>query len=59
MRVWIGTILIRAGMAMLPADTRKLFQDILLYHVPGALTEAEKAHVRAQKLSADRERAFK
>lgn len=49
MRVLIGSLLIRAGMAIIPRDTRELVRGIMLYHVPGALTEAEKAEVRAAK----------
>lgn len=48
-RVFIGAALIRAGMAIIPKDTRDLVRGILLYHVPGALTEAEKAEIRTAK----------
>ena len=49
MRLIIGTKLIELGMAILPPNTRKLVRDLIMYHVPGALTEAEKAVVRAAK----------
>lgn len=49
MRHFIGTLLIRAGFAIIPKETRYLVRGILLYHVPGALTETEKAEIRAAK----------
>lgn len=49
MRVFIGSLLIRAGFAIIPRDVRLLVRNIIMYHVPGALTEAEKADVRAAK----------
>lgn len=49
MRVFIATLLIKAGFALLPVDLRKLVRALLLYHVPGALTEDEKAEVRKAK----------
>lgn len=49
MRTFIGATFIKIGMAILPADVRKLTRDILMYHVPGGLTPAEKAEVRSAK----------
>jgi hypothetical protein len=49
MRDFIGTLLIKAGMAVLPAETKELVRGILLYHVPGMLSENEKADIRAAK----------
>lgn len=49
MRMFLGKALIKIGVAILPCDVRKMVRDILLYHVPGALTETEKAEVRAAK----------
>jgi len=49
MRTIIGTLLIKIGVQILPKEVRNLVRGILLYHVPGALTEAEKADVRAAK----------
>lgn len=53
MRVTIARILIVAGILVLPRSVRKMVRDILLYHVPGALTDAEKADVRAAKAGLD------
>lgn len=50
-RTFIGKILIKAGMAILPADVRRLVRNVIMYHVPGALSENEKAEVRAAKAS--------
>jgi hypothetical protein len=36
-------------MKILQPETRKLVRGIIMYNVPGALTEAEKAEVRARK----------
>ncbi len=49
-RSFIGSLLIRAGMAIVPADVRAMLRGILLYHVPGMLTEQEKADIRAAKM---------
>lgn len=46
MRVLLGSLLIRAGMAILPKEVRRLVCNVLLYHVPGGISEAEKAEVR-------------
>lgn len=52
MRVWIGTMLIKAGMAIIPRDVRDLVRGLLAYHIPGALTEDEKEQVRVAKTEA-------
>jgi hypothetical protein len=49
MRVFISRVLITAGIMILPSEVRKLVRGVLLYHVPGALTESEKAEVREAK----------
>lgn len=41
--------MIKVGMAVLPPEVRKLVRGVLMYHVPGAMTEAEKAEIRAAK----------
>lgn len=48
-RVLIGCGLIKLGMAILPAQTRKMFRNVIMFHVPGALTEEEKDDVREAK----------
>jgi hypothetical protein len=45
----IGSLLIKLGMAIVPAETRDLVRKMLLYHVPGALTEEAKFEVRYAK----------
>lgn len=49
MRHWLAMRFIKIGFAILEPGTRKMFRDILMYNVPGALTEAEKADVRVAK----------
>lgn len=49
MRVFIGCLLIRLGMAIIPSGVRDMVRGIIMYHVPGALTEEEKAEIRAAK----------
>lgn len=49
MRVLLGGLLIKLGMAILPDEVRHLVRGVIMYHVPGALTESEKAEVRAAK----------
>lgn len=51
-RTFIGCLLIKAGMAMVPPDVRKFVCGVIMYHVPGAMTEDEKAEVRAAKTAA-------
>lgn len=51
-RVFLGTLLIKSGMAIIPRDVRDLVRGVLMYHVPGALTESEKARVRAARAQA-------
>jgi hypothetical protein len=45
----IGKFFILLGMAIVPAEVRRMFVKMVMYHVPGGLTEAEKAEVRAAK----------
>lgn len=47
LRVFLGSLLIRTGMAIVPAEARDLARGMIMYHVPGALTEAEKAKIRS------------
>jgi hypothetical protein len=49
MRTLIGGLLIKVGMAILPKDVRSMARNIMLYHVPGALTKAERREVEAAK----------
>lgn len=49
MRVFLGCLLIRFGMAIVPAAERQLARKIMLYHVPGVLSDDEKADVREAK----------
>jgi hypothetical protein len=44
-RTWLGATLITCGVAVIPSQVRKLVRDILMFHVPGALTEVEKRGV--------------
>lgn len=48
MRTWIGGILIKAGVKILPAETRRMVIGMLAYHIPGALPADEKAWVRKE-----------
>lgn len=48
-RTFIGSSLIKLGMSILPSDVRKLVRNIVMFHVPGALTDSEKAEVIAAK----------
>jgi hypothetical protein len=50
-RVAVAKALIHIAMAILPSNTRRLVRNILLYHVPGALTEDEKREVVEAKYS--------
>lgn len=52
LRLLIGCWLMRLGMAVVPTGTREMARNIMLYHVPGMLTENEKAQVRAAKAEA-------
>lgn len=49
MRTFVGTMLIKAGMAILPPEVRKMVRKVLMYHVPGALSEDEKREIRIAK----------
>lgn len=55
-RAYIARIFITIGIMILPADVRSMMRGILLYHVPGVLSEAEKAEVRAAKAEWERAR---
>lgn len=46
MRFMLAKLLIRTGVALLSPEVRKLVRGVLMYHVPGGLTEDEKAEVR-------------
>lgn len=46
MRLFIARLLLKAGMALLPKEVRDLTRDLLMYHVPGALSEDRKREVR-------------
>lgn len=48
-RDMLGALFIKLGMAIIRPDTRDMVRAIILYHVPGGLTEAEKAKVEAAK----------
>lgn len=45
MRHWIGIQFVKLGMAIIPADTRRLVVNMIMYHVPGGLSADEKAEV--------------
>ena len=47
MRVFIAAMLIKLAMAILPKEVRNTVRGLLMYHVPGALTEDEKSKVRS------------
>lgn len=49
MRDFIGRLFIAAGFKILTPATRKLVRNIIMYHVPGVLTEDEKRDVRRAK----------
>lgn len=49
MRYVVGKFLILAGIRILPNGVRDMVRKMLLYNVPGALTEAERAEVRKAK----------
>lgn len=49
MRYVIGKFLIIAGLRIMPKDVSRMVRMLLLYNVPGALTETEKAEVRRAK----------
>lgn len=46
MRGAFAILLIKAGMALLPKGTRDTVRNLVMYHVPGALTEKEKQDIR-------------
>jgi hypothetical protein len=56
MRVFIGSILIRLGMWVLPVNVRQQVRSILLFHVPGALSDQEKSDLIAAKTAYNRSR---
>lgn len=45
MRFVIARALITLGVFILPKDIRELTRNLLMYHVPNALTDAEKREV--------------
>ncbi len=49
LRVFVARGFISFGMWLLPADVRKLMRGMMLFHVPGALTEDEKHEVIVAK----------
>lgn len=51
MRLWIAKWLLRGGMALLPKGVRDMTRDLLVYHVPGALSEERKAEIRTSKIA--------
>jgi hypothetical protein len=44
-RLKLGRLFLLAGMKIVPANAARLARFMLLYYVPGALTDAEKAEV--------------
>jgi len=46
LRCLVGRMLISTGMAIIPSDVKEAMRGMMMYHVPGALTENEKASVR-------------
>lgn len=51
MKVWLGKLLIRLGMAILPKDIRQMAIDLIMYHAPNALSEERRAEIRAARNS--------
>lgn len=51
MRLLIAKLLLKLGMALLPKDVRDMVRDLLMYHVPGAVSEERKAEIRASKMA--------
>jgi hypothetical protein len=49
LRAKMGCLLIAWGIWIIPGNVRHMVRGILMYHVPGALTEDEKREVRAAK----------
>ena len=47
MRLFFAQWFLRLGMALLPRDVRELVREVLMFHTPGALTEGQKAAIRA------------
>jgi hypothetical protein len=45
-RAAVGVALIKTGVRILPDRVRKTVRGMLLYHVPGALSEDEKRDIR-------------
>lgn len=46
MRVWVGTVFIKIGFAIIPSEISRMVRGLIMYHVPNALGETEKAEVR-------------
>ncbi len=57
MRVLVARGFISLGMWLLPSDVRKLVRGMMMFHVPGALTDEEKDEVIAAKSAWSRSRA--
>jgi hypothetical protein len=53
-RVQLGSWLIRLGMAIVPSDVRDMARGMMLYHVPGVLSESRKSEIRLAKATAQR-----
>ena len=58
MRVLIACGFISFGMWLLPADVRRVARNMMMFHVPGALTDEEKDEVIAAKNAYTRRRAL-
>lgn len=53
-RLFLAKWLLKAGMAFLPKDTRELVRDLLMFHVPGALTAERKLEIVRMKAATGR-----
>ncbi len=58
MRVLIARGFISFGMWLLPVDVRRVVRNMMMFHVPGALTDEEKDEVIAAKNAYTRRRAL-
>lgn len=52
MRLFIGRLLLRAGMAVLPRDVRELTRDLMMYHVPNGISVERRAELQKMKKNA-------
>jgi hypothetical protein len=48
-RLLLASWLLKAGMALLPKETQDLVRDLLMFHVPGALTVERKLEILRMK----------